>query len=45
MLEILKGANKILQFDADVKGCQEKLMGGEELTHSSRFRKLFLQRV
>lgn len=29
MLEIPKGANKMLQFNTDVKGCQEKLMGGE----------------
>lgn len=41
MLGILKGANKMLQFNTDFKGCQEKLMGGECLTHSSRFRKLF----
>lgn len=41
MLEFLKGANKKLQFDADVKGCQGKLTGREQLTHSSRFTKLF----
>lgn len=45
MLEILKGANKKLQFDTDVKQCQGKLTGREWLTHSSRFRKLLKQRV
>lgn len=31
MLEILKGANKKLQFDTDVKQCQGKLTGREWL--------------
>lgn len=41
MVEILKGANKELQFEADVKEGQGKLTGREWLTLSSRFRTLF----
>lgn len=41
MVEILKGGNQELQSEADVKECQGKLPGREQLTLSSRFRKLF----